>query len=181
MNGSLKNKGTLGGSTYTLGELDLGFEKFLSAQFSLGAGYHLYLDYSRGSVPIKGMNLFARYYIGNPGSTITHSQKEIVSVFRSRFIFFVGLDLQQRDYFLGTVPLSAANGTPEESTTSTTTQATFSGNFFTTAASFGAGTLISDHLQFLIEGSIGLKSFAASDERMRISANHLSIGISYLW
>jgi len=181
MNGMLKNKGTLGGATNTYGELDFAYEKFLVSDFSLGLGYHLDLDYSHGRVPFKGANLFARYYFGRPGSAVKVEQTEIDSDTRSRWVYFVGLDFQQRDYFLGSVPLETASAAANESETTTTSSQPFSGNFFSTSATVGFGLLIAKRWQGTVEGSFGLRTFAASDDRMSILANYFSLGVSYFW
>ena len=171
-NGVLTNQGTVGGSTTTVGGVALSYQKFLLPKFALGAGYRLDLDYSTGTVPLRGWDLLARYYVKGSGTRVTTVDEGVVSETTDNFSIYVGGDLSQRDYFLGGSPSADSSSTGSTSLT---------GSFLTTSAVAGADFRLGPRWQAILEGSYGLQTFAATDQRVSIHAALISVGMSFLW
>lgn len=173
-NGLLMNSGASGGTSMSLGGADLVFTYYLDPRFSIGLGYRADFDFAANNIPLSGYDLSGRWYFSGQG---TYSRREYPSMTSERHdtrSYYVGMDIAHRNYFIGNVPTSGS-----ESSASTFDQTT--GSFLAINLAAGVDHRLSRHFELTAEGNIGLLTFAASDDQIRIAGYLINAGISYVW
>ena len=163
------NGGSLGGSTTVIGGLKFEAHRFVTRKVSVGLGYSLNLDYSLGTVPVRGWELMIRRYFSGSGTRVSSSSPLTHSITQDRSAFFFGPTLGLREYFVG----SAGTGSDPIDPAS--------GSFMTLGVALGADWSLSRDWLLTLQASSSLLTFAATDERVRLTSTLLDIGFSYLW
>ena len=166
--GILVNTGTVGGSTLTTGGLNFVYTYFLTGSFALVAGYRADFDTQRNILPIYGFDFGSRLYYWGQG---TRSLIKIDSTTSERHdlmaLYAIG-ELSSKTFYLGSNPKDAG-------TTSLT------GNFVSLNVGTGLDLRVSRHFELNSELTARLISLSASDNRIRLKAYLLSLGVSYLF
>jgi hypothetical protein len=166
-NGILVNSGTSGGSALSLMGVDLLLSYFVAQSFSLGLGYQTNFDFDTGIVPLNGFNFSGRWYIKGSGTSVRREGRDIASETRDRLAIYAGGEAAQRNFFIGT---SQDNSS-----------VTVNGSFLSVNGLVGVDYALSRHFEINLEGSLGLASFAGSDDRIRIKGYLLLTGFSFVW
>ena len=166
-NGLLTNSGTSSGSSTTFGGLNPYVFVPVNPVIGFGAAYNIDFDFSGGSVPLKGFDVFARYYYWNTASKITETFGDSKSVRLDRYSAYALFEVGTRSYFVGNeagLPVAEQSGDSSIIDIGT-----------------GIDYRISSSFELNAELNIGLISFAGSDSRVKISGNLLKIGVGYLF
>lgn len=166
-NGVLSNAGTRGGSSTTIGGLNLVFLYFPLSQIAVGAGYSAQFDFGKSTMPVSGPFITGRYYVDGSGTRVLHQETDFTQEHHDNLSFYTGATLASCSYYLG----SNRSITTDELT----------GSFLTLDALAGMDFRINPHFEFNLEGNLGLFAFSGSDDRYRIKNMVAQIGLSYLW
>jgi hypothetical protein len=167
-NGLLTNRGSSGGSTFSVGGLNVLYLHFLNPKLALGLGYRIHPDFSNSSIPVYGFEAAPRYYFWGEG---THTRTRVAggtSERRDRYAFYAGVDFGLRSFFVGQNPNITSTGG-------------LTGSFLSISGSVGADLRLSRHFELTAEGNMSLLTFSSSDSRVRISAMVANFGVSYVW
>jgi hypothetical protein len=165
--GILRNQGSQGGESLTLGALDLSFLYPLGSRLFVGLGYQAHFDFSRGVVPYSAFDVSARVYFWGQGTRVHAGYLTMESETIDNFSAYVAGEFGTRNFFLG----AATSGS----------SSTASGNSLGINAAVGGDIRLSRHLQLNLEANAGVLSFASSDERFNVSGLLFKAGLAYLW
>lgn len=165
-NGLLANSGT--GSAFSIGGVALQYARFFTPKFALHANYRFEFDYGGGSVPIHGPDVGGRYYFYGLGAASRRSGEELTVTQRGKFAAYGLAEIGMRFYYLGS-----------NSTDSPDTELT--GNYAILGVGVGADYSLNSFLDLNAEFNAGILPFASSDNRIRVQAYSLLLGVSFLW
>jgi hypothetical protein len=171
--GILSNSGTLGGSTSSLGALDLSISYFLTPKFSIGLSYRADFDFSAGSSPISGVSLDGKYYFMGNGTYTRITSADTEDERLDTWAAYGGADGGSRSFYFQSNSAASSDAT--------TTSPSLSGNYFAIDALVGVEYRLSRHFELDAEGSYTILNFATSDDRVRFQSMLLNIGFSYIF
>jgi hypothetical protein len=156
------------GAALSFGGLSLQYGLFVLPQLALQVGYRAEFDYAAFSVPLHGPDVGARYYFWGSGAqrALNWGEGEIEK--RNRFNFYATTELGLRFFYLG--------GNTQELPDTTLT-----GSFAIFGAGAGMDVVLTPVLDLNVELNGGFLPFAASDNRIRVQAYSLIVGVSFLW
>ena len=165
--GIVSNVGTLTGSGFTFGGINLGVALFFMEQFAVGAGYKIETDFS--SIPLQGFDLFGRYYFLGPG-TVVQSRDNLGNNFEKQRTFnpYIGAEFSKRDYYV--------LGDPKATDPA---ERAYTGTLSAINATLGIDYRISSHWEANAEFNMTMLPFAGSDPRIVIRWMLVSMGASY--
>jgi hypothetical protein len=168
-NGQLSNVGDAGGGSTSILGLNLLYSIYPLMNFSMGIGYQVDFDFSKGLVPLSGFNLPFRYYLTNSGTTVTTTSPELKSTMHRKAAWYTGAQLARREYFIGGNPNASTNFQQ------------LSGSFINLDLLGGLDYTLSSRWELNAELQYSFYSFAASDSRFKIKATLLVVGLTYIW
>jgi hypothetical protein len=168
-NGMLRNTGPNGGSSLTVGALNLSFLYYVSPVIAVGVGYYADFDLGTKRVPVNGFDFSGRYYFMGQGTFSRHEYPAIASERQDIFSMYGGIEFAQRNYYAGTVGTSTPAGVPTN------------GNSLGINAIAGADLRLSRHFELTSELNYGAFTFASSDDNYKIAGILLKIGMGYIW
>jgi len=167
--GIISNAGTLSGSTITYGGVNLGGAFYLRETLALGAAYKIESNFSR--VPLKGWDLWGRYYYLGAGTAVTVSDGIGDHLLRHRtWNPYAGLEFSSRDYVL--ILDATATDPQDQSLTGSTSAANMI---------LGLDYRLSRHWEANAEISYTLLPFGGSDTRVKIKWMLVSFGVNYVF
>lgn len=177
VNGFMTNQGTSSGSSLSLGGVNCVFNHYLTSKIAFGIGYNVHFDFSDNSVPLKGPDIGVRWYVFGDGTRVRTESSINDTDSLDKYAFYVGGATIERSYFLGNnaVAASAANATAASPALSAT------GSFMGLTAVAGFDYRVARHFELNAEGNMGLFTFSATDDRVRITGRMLLVGLSYLF
>ncbi len=168
-NGVLKNSGSQGGSSISVGGIDLSFLYPVGAGFFVGAGYQAHFDFKNKTVPFSSLDVVGRFYLLGQGTSSRTNYASMTSERNDAFNLYLSAEFGRRDYYIG-------SATPASSTSMNTT-----GNSLGLNAALGADFRLSTRIQLTMEGNAAVVDFASSDSRYIISGLLFKLGVAYLW
>ncbi|HTL12452.1 MAG TPA: hypothetical protein VL588_08200 [Bdellovibrionota bacterium] len=166
-NGLLLNQG-LGGSTFSLGGLDLSYAYHVAPDVAFGLNYQAEFDFTKHTSPLNGFGIFWRWYFSGSGVPEKEDSSTLATVTRGLAAFYTGLELARKEYFLGSNPVD----TPSLDQT---------GSFMAINALLGVDMAITHNVDFNVEANGTLLAFAGSDNRFFVRSYMVLMGISYVW
>lgn len=167
--GTFQNIKSSGGETSSMGDFNLVFNYFFTEDLSIAVGYRSEFDVTKSTMPIWGYDFGGRYYYYGSGTVRTSESTWVHSIKHDQMAFYVAGVYANRSYFLGQDPLG------------TNTKDQLEGTYATIDAATGVDYRISRHYEFNFEVSSSIMSFAASDSRVAIKSQLVSLGITYLF
>jgi hypothetical protein len=165
-NGLLTNGST--GSAFSLGGLAFQYARFFTPKFAVHGNYRFEFDYGSASVPIHGPDVGARYYFYGLGAPVRRSGEELTVTQRGRFAAYGLAEMGMRFFYIGS-----------NTTDSPDTQLT--GTYAIINLGAGADYALTPFLDLNAEFNAGILPFASSDNRIRVQAYSLLLGVSFLW
>jgi len=167
--GIISNVGTITGSGFTFGGASVGFAFAVTEQISLGVAYKVETNFS--SVPLKGFDLFGRYYFLGSGTVVTTQDSFGNRSVRQRsWSPYIGGEYSNRDFYV--------EGDPEAVNAEDRAVA---GTLSAVNVSAGIDYRISRHWEFTAEFNMTLLPFAGSDPRVKIRWMLGSFGANYVF
>ncbi len=167
--GIISNVGTITGSGFSYGGASIGGAFFVTEQISLGIAYKVETNFS--SVPLKGFDLFGRYYFLGSGTVVTTRDSFGNRSVRQRsWSPYIGGEYSNRDFYV--------EGDPEAVNVEDRAVA---GTLSSVNVSAGLDYRISRHWEFTAEFNMTLLPFAGSDPRVKIRWMLGSFGANYVF
>lgn len=160
-NGLIQNIGTAGGSSLTVGGVNLGLSYFLTPAIAFSAGYEFNVDYARQTAPLSSVDAAVRYYLSGQGTRSVERSIGMVSTRRDQLAIYSGVELSHLSY----VPVGL----------------TQSVGMITMAGVLGFDRRVSSQVDLTGELNVAVFSFAVSDPRYRLRSITARIGFSFLF
>lgn len=167
--GQYDNQGTMGGSTVSVGGVDLQYSQFVSANFALGLGYVAQFDLTGGGVPISGLEFFAKSYFWGQGTDIRGERPWGSFISYKDKSAYVSLLYGMRKFYLG------------EDVESSDPTKKLAGEYSVINVGAGMDYRLSERWELNAEGNFSLISLTGSDARIKISEMIVWFGVGYIF
>jgi|GEM_PF-834127 len=167
--GLISNVGTSSGSTFTYGGANLGGAFFLREDLALGAAYKIESNFSR--VPLKGWDIWTRYYYLGAGTVVKVSDGIGDHVVRQNtWNPYAGVEFSSRDYVFVFDP--TASDPADQSLTGAASAAN---------VIVGLDYRLNRHWEANVEMSYTILPFGGTDTRVKIKWILVSFGMNYVF
>lgn len=167
--GIISNVGTITGSGFSYGGVNVGLAFFIMEQLGIGAAYKI--ESNLVSVPLRGFDLFGRYYFLGPGTVVTlQDSLGNRSEFQRSWTPYFGAEYSNRSFYIEGDP--TATDLQDRAAT---------GNLSAMNVSLGMDYRLSRHWEFNAEFNMTLLSFSGSDPRVKIRWMLTSLGANYVF
>lgn len=167
--GMISNVGTSSGSTFTYGGANVGGLFFILEQVSLGLAYKIESTFV--SIPLKGIDIFTRYYFLGSGTLQTTHDSYGNSMTRHRqYSPYLGAEFSNRDFSLELDP-TAADPADQR----------LSGTLSTFNVMAGIDYRLNSHWEATAELSMTLIPFGGTDSRVKIKWFLVALGANYVF
>lgn len=167
--GIISNVGTSSGSTITFGGANIGGVYFFTPILGVGIAYKAETTF--GAVPLKGFDIFCRYYYFGPGTVVTSRD-----VFGNKFTHqsplsaYAGMEFSNRDFNFELDPTAAL-----------AENRAVSGTISAANLMAGLDYRLNRHWEANAELSYTLFPFGGNDPRVKIQWILVSLGGSYVF
>ena len=167
--GMISNVGTSSGSTFTYGGANIGGLFYILEQVSLGLAYKIESTFV--SIPLKGFDIFTRYYFLGGGTSQTTRDSYGNSMTRHRqYSPYLGAEFSNRDFSLELDP-TAADPADQR----------LSGTLSTFNLMAGVDYRLNSHWEATAELSMTLIPFGGTDPRVKIKWFLVALGANYVF
>lgn len=167
--GIISNVGTSSGSTFNFGGVNLGVAYFFTDTLALGAAYKA--ETSFGAVPLKGFDLFGRYYFLGPGTAVSTRDSDGSRIVRQApWAAYGGLEFSQRSFDFELDPEAVL-----------AEDRSISGNISAGNIMAGFEYRLSRNWEANAELSYTLFPFGGNDPRVKIKWMLVSLGATYVF
>jgi hypothetical protein len=167
--GIISNVGTVTGSSFSYGGANFGAVFFITERLAAGVSYKVETNFS--SVPLKGFDLFGRYYFLGSGTVVTTRDAfGNLSVRQRGWSPYLGAEYSSRDFYVEGDP-TAVNAEDRA----------VSGSLSSVNVSLGVDYRLSRRWEFTVEGNMTLLPFAGSDPRVKIKWMLACFGVNYVF
>ena len=167
--GIISNVGRVTGSGFSFGGASSGVAFFLNDALSAGVAYKV--ESNLTSVPLKGFDLFTRYYpLGYATRTSVGGAGSQAFVMQRTWNPYAGLEYSNRDFYIELDPEAA-----------TSDERAISGTLSAINGLIGVDYRLSRHWELTAEANVTVLPFVGSDPRVKVRWVLVSFGMNYLF